>query len=80
MGEKSRNVTIGLMKNYTSINILRHNMNAKILEPNSILSSQFNGVGQIVEFFKKVEDKMLRLALCNTHENNWVIVFFSDKN
>ena len=55
-------------------------MNAKILEPNAILSSQFTGVGQVVEFFKKVDDKNLRMALCNTHENNWVIVFLSDKN
>lgn len=69
-----------MMKSYTSINILRHNMNAKILDPNVILSSQFNGVGQIVEFFKKLDDRMMKLALLNIHENNWVIVHYSDKN
>ena len=54
-------------------------MNAKILEPNAILSSQFSGVGQIVEFTKKVEEKTLKLALCNSNENSWVIVSYSDK-
>ena len=62
------------------MNILRHNMNAKILEPNAILSSQFNGIGQIVELFKKIDEKTMKLALCNTHENNWIIVYYSDKN
>lgn len=68
-----------LMKKFTWINILRHNMNAKILETSSILSSQFNGAGQVVEFIRKTDDKSMKLVLCNMQENNWVIVYFSDK-
>lgn len=55
-------------------------MNAKILDPNAILGSQFSGVGQVVEFTKKIDEKNWKLAVCNAHENSWVIVYLSDKN
>ena len=67
------------IKKYTEINILRHNMNAKILDPSFILSSQFNGAGQMVEFIKRTEDKICKFVICNLQENSWVIVHYSDK-
>ena len=61
------------------MNIPRDNMNAKVLDPSSILAMQFQGVGQVVEFFYDTPEMALKLALCNIAENNWVIILFVDK-
>ncbi|KAL4477729.1 hypothetical protein ABPG72_018903 [Tetrahymena utriculariae] len=72
------NELIAYVKNYTMVNVLRHGSNAKILSPSNVLSSQFNGLGQIVEFQKDEGDRVVKLVLCNALENSWTIVFFFD--
>jgi len=44
------NDAIKFLKEYTMANVLRHNTNAKLLNPDNILAPQFSGVGQVVEF------------------------------
>eukprot|EP01016_Furgasonia_blochmanni_P047799 TRINITY_DN7057_c0_g1_i7.p2 TRINITY_DN7057_c0_g1~~TRINITY_DN7057_c0_g1_i7.p2 ORF type:complete len:161 (+),score=51.30 TRINITY_DN7057_c0_g1_i7:63-485(+) len=73
------NEVMVFMKDYTFVNVLRHNLNAKIMDSSNILSPQFNGLGQIVEFERVNGDRKVRVGLCNPNENNWVMVYFNDK-
>ncbi|EGR29752.1 MORN repeat protein, partial [Ichthyophthirius multifiliis] len=72
------NEIITYFKTYTMVNVLRHSSNAKILQQQQILSSQFNGLGQIVEFQKEEGDKIAKLVLCNAIQNQWTIVYYYD--
>ncbi|CAD8122781.1 unnamed protein product [Paramecium sonneborni] len=61
-----------------SLNIPRSNTAAKILDPQNILAAQFSGVGQVAEVIVQDNTRIVRLAICNTAEDKWVIVFYHD--
>eukprot|EP01017_Pseudomicrothorax_dubius_P043936 TRINITY_DN7385_c0_g1_i1.p1 TRINITY_DN7385_c0_g1~~TRINITY_DN7385_c0_g1_i1.p1 ORF type:complete len:297 (+),score=90.66 TRINITY_DN7385_c0_g1_i1:313-1203(+) len=50
---------ISLMKAYTIANVLRHKLDAKVVDPNNILCPQFAEQGQIVEFTRTLPDLSL---------------------
>jgi hypothetical protein len=67
------------IKNHTTANVLRHKLDAKVVDPNNVLCPQFSENGQIVEFVKDLPDKKIRIAICNLFETNWALVFVADK-
>lgn len=68
----------GELKSAGFLNILRNNMQAKVMDHDNIIIPQFIGNGQIVEFIKENEAKYIQAAFCNLFESNWVLVFFSE--
>ena len=73
-----RNELMSNFKDNITINVLRNNLNSKFFDPESILSPQFSGVGQIVEFSKDTEKKKINICICNVYESNWVLIYLKE--
>lgn len=73
-----RNSAFQFVSQYTSVNALKAPENAKIVNPDNVLLSQFNGLGQVVEFERVENDRTVKVALCNVAQDTWVPVFFFD--
>ena len=61
------------------INILKHKSGATQLKPDQISSTQFKGVGQIVEFVKETRLWVAKCSLLEIEEGKWVMVHYKEK-
>lgn len=69
---------ITFLDGHSTIHILMKNSSSRLLDPASILSPQFKGLGQIVEFDRHTEERKSQLAICKLGEDRWVIVYHAD--
>ena len=74
----SRNSAFQFVSQPTYVNALRAPETAKLVSPDNVLLSQFNGLGQIVEYERVSDERTVKVALCNVAQDTWVPVFFFD--
>ena len=67
-----------LLRTYTDASVLKSAAEAKQLDPDRILSKQFQGLGQVVEFRYVKDERTVRISLCRITEELWVLMFFHD--
>lgn len=69
---------IKFVSEFTTINILQKASAAKWVDPSVILTHQFTGVGQIVEFEHSSGDRICQIGVCSCTDGQWVLIFHSD--
>jgi len=65
-------------QDFNTINILQKINQAKYIDPAVIITQQFYGFGQVIEFEHTTPDRISQIALCWVAENQWVLVHHSD--
>ena len=60
------------------INILMKNSSSRFLDQANILSQQFKGLGQIVEFDRITDERKTQLAICKLADDKWIVVYHTD--
>jgi hypothetical protein len=69
---------ISFLNDSPTINILLKNASSRFIDQANILTQQFKGLGQIVEFDRHTDERKSQLAICKLGEDKWVIVYHGD--
>ena len=69
---------ISFINEQPNIHILQKNASSRLLDQSNILSPQFKGLGQIVEFDRITDERKSQLAICKMAEDKWVVVYHTD--
>jgi hypothetical protein len=69
---------INFIKDNPNINILQKNSSSRFIDQSNILSQQFKGLGQIVEFDRHTDDRKSQVAICKLADDKWVVVYHAD--